>query len=132
MYLHVHDLRAQERWTVTVTGGASSSFLRDAKFEGRLLVESHRVQHVDFDLNRLCIRALQVCNGLRMLGLDALTMCEILMKSCDEADADVPFHRWWQIATTVKHFKGKFEPEGGYTFGYSRATVPSVMHVYGD
>jgi ankyrin repeat protein len=50
-------------------------------------------------------RALQVCIGLQPLELNALQTCEILINACGRAAPLVPFHRWWQIATTVKHFK---------------------------
>jgi hypothetical protein len=49
-------------------------------------------------------RAVQVCLGLQPLGLDALCMCEILAHACGPVAPFVPFHCWWQIATTVKHF----------------------------
>jgi hypothetical protein len=53
-------------------------------------------------------RALQVCIGLHNLRLDALQMCEILQfASCGALAALVPFHQWWAIATTVKHFRDK-------------------------
>jgi hypothetical protein len=49
-------------------------------------------------------RALQVCVGLQSLRLDALQMCEILQRSCGHVARLIPFHLWWKIATTVKHF----------------------------
>lgn len=49
-------------------------------------------------------RALQVCIGLQSRGLDALQMCEILLHACGPLAPIIPFHRWWKIATTVKHF----------------------------
>lgn len=49
-------------------------------------------------------RALQVCIGLHALELDALQMCEILIHACGRAAQVIPFHLWWRIATTVKHF----------------------------
>jgi ankyrin repeat protein len=51
-------------------------------------------------------RALQVCIGLQPLALDALQTCEILLRACGPVAHGVPFHRWWQIATKVKHFVG--------------------------
>jgi ankyrin repeat protein len=48
-------------------------------------------------------RAFQVCVGLQPLGLDALQTCEILQHACGPVARCVPFHRWWQIATMVKH-----------------------------
>jgi ankyrin repeat protein len=50
-------------------------------------------------------RALQACIGLQSLRLDALQMCEILQFACGRmARSTIPFHIWWSIATTVKHF----------------------------
>lgn len=49
-------------------------------------------------------RAVQVSVGLHALELDALQMCAILEHACGPAAPAVPFHRWWQIATLVKHF----------------------------
>jgi hypothetical protein len=49
-------------------------------------------------------RALQVCIGLQPLGLDALQTCEILVNACGTVAPFVEFHKWWKIATTVKHF----------------------------
>jgi ankyrin repeat protein len=50
-------------------------------------------------------RAWQVCIGLQSRGLDALQMCEILVHACGPLAPLIPFHQWWKIATTVKHFK---------------------------
>jgi ankyrin repeat protein len=50
-------------------------------------------------------RALQVCIGLQSLELDALQMCEILLFACGPFAPLIPFHIWWTIATTVKHFQ---------------------------
>jgi ankyrin repeat protein len=49
-------------------------------------------------------RASQVCIGLQSLQLPALQMCEILLFSCDPIAPLIPFHQWWKIATTAKHF----------------------------
>jgi ankyrin repeat protein len=49
-------------------------------------------------------RALQVCVGLAALDLDALQMCEILVHACGSLATAIPFHQWWKIATTAKHF----------------------------
>lgn len=49
-------------------------------------------------------RALQVCLGLYSLELDALQMCTVLRHACGPVAALVPFHRWWAIATTIKHY----------------------------
>jgi len=58
---------------------------------------------IDFVRNR----ALQVCIGLRVLELDALQMCEILQFACGHLAHLIPFHVWWKIAITVKHFRKK-------------------------
>jgi ankyrin repeat protein len=39
--------------------------------------------------------------------LDALQMCEILQFACGRVAPLIPFHIWWKIATTVKHFQSK-------------------------
>lgn len=49
-------------------------------------------------------RAFEVCTSLQSLGLDALSTCEILQNACGPLATTIPFHRWWQIATLVKHF----------------------------
>jgi ankyrin repeat protein len=50
-------------------------------------------------------RAMQVCIGLQSRGLDALQLCEILQFACGPMAQFIDFHKWWKIATTVKHFK---------------------------
>jgi len=50
-------------------------------------------------------RALQVCIGLQSLRVAALQMCEILQFACGRFAPLIPFHIWWKIATTVKHFR---------------------------
>ena len=50
-------------------------------------------------------RALQVCIGLQSLRLDALQMCKILQQACGPLARLIAFHQWWNIATTVKHFR---------------------------
>jgi ankyrin repeat protein len=53
-------------------------------------------------------RAIQVCIGLQSLRVNALQMCEILLFACGALAAQlIPFHIWWKIATTVKHFRSK-------------------------
>jgi ankyrin repeat protein len=49
-------------------------------------------------------RALQVCIGLAPLRLDALQTCEVLQFACGRFAQMIPFHKWWAIATLVKHF----------------------------
>jgi ankyrin repeat protein len=50
-------------------------------------------------------RALEVCVGLQSLRINALQMCEILPFVCGNFAPMIPFHIWWKIATTVKHFR---------------------------
>jgi hypothetical protein len=50
-------------------------------------------------------RAMEVCIGLQSLRLDALQMCEILQLVCGPLARLIAFHQWWEIVTTVKHFK---------------------------
>jgi ankyrin repeat protein len=50
-------------------------------------------------------RALQVCVGLQPLALDALQLCEVLKFACGPVAATIPFHKFWKLATTVKHFR---------------------------
>jgi ankyrin repeat protein len=50
-------------------------------------------------------RALEVCIGLQSRELDALQLCEILQFACGRFAPLIPFHTWWKIATTVKHFR---------------------------
>jgi len=52
-------------------------------------------------------RALHVCIGLQSLRVNALQMCEILQFACGAIAPLIPFHIWWKIATTVKHFRSK-------------------------
>jgi ankyrin repeat protein len=61
-----------------------------------------RIANVRLDFVRH--RAWQVCIGLQSRGLDALQMCEVLLHSCGPVAPLIPFHQWWKIATTVKHF----------------------------
>lgn len=49
-------------------------------------------------------RALQVCIALQSFNLAALQLCEILLHSCGRFAPLIPFHIWWKIVTTVKHF----------------------------
>jgi ankyrin repeat protein len=49
-------------------------------------------------------RALQTCIGLQAFDLPALQLCEIMLHACGPVAPLVPFHQWWKIATTVKHF----------------------------
>jgi ankyrin repeat protein len=68
-------------------------------------VEAARREIAKARLDFVCHRALQVCIGLQSLELDALQMCEILLFACGPIAPLIPFHIWWTIATTVKHFQ---------------------------
>jgi hypothetical protein len=70
-------------------------------------VESARRRIAKIRLDLVRNRAMQVCIGLQSLGLDALQMCEILQHACCRGRLAqlIPFHIWWKIATTVKHFQ---------------------------
>jgi ankyrin repeat protein len=50
-------------------------------------------------------RATEVCIGLQPFQLPALQMCEILLHACGPVAPVISFHRWWQFATMVRHFK---------------------------
>jgi ankyrin repeat protein len=50
-------------------------------------------------------RAIDICVALQSRNLDALCMCEILIHSCEPVAPIVPFHKWWEIATKVKHWR---------------------------
>jgi ankyrin repeat protein len=50
-------------------------------------------------------RAFEICVAIQPLALNALQTVEILVHSCGPAAQLVPFHKWWALATTVKHFQ---------------------------
>jgi hypothetical protein len=62
-----------------------------------------RIAKMRLDLVRE--RAFQICVGLQSLRLDALQLCEVLMRSFGALGSLIAFHQWWAIATKVKHFK---------------------------
>jgi ankyrin repeat protein len=68
-------------------------------------VETARREIAKVRLDFVRHRAWQVCIGLQSRGLDALQMCEILVHACGPVAPLIPFHQWWKLATTVKHFK---------------------------
>jgi len=73
-------------------------------------IDPDRVEAARRDIARTRVdfvrdRALKVCIGLQSLRLDALQMCEILLFACGRVAQLIPFHIWWKIATTVKHFR---------------------------
>jgi len=72
------------------------------------LVEAARRDIAKARLDFVRDRALEVCISLQSLKLNALQMCEILVFACGPvACLIIPFHIWWKIATTVKHFQTK-------------------------
>jgi ankyrin repeat protein len=70
-------------------------------------VEAARREIAKTRIDFVRYRALQVCIGLHSLDLNALQMCEILLFACGPIAPLIPFHVWWKIATTVKHFQTK-------------------------
>jgi ankyrin repeat protein len=68
-------------------------------------IEMARQDIVKARLGFIRYRALQVCLGLQSLALPALQVCEILLFACGPVAPLVPFHHWWKIATTIKHFE---------------------------
>jgi len=70
-------------------------------------VEAARREIAKTRLDFVRHRALQVCIGLQSLRIDALQTCEILRFSClgGRIAPLIPFHIWWKIATTVKHYQ---------------------------
>jgi ankyrin repeat protein len=72
---------------------------------GEAEVESARHQIAKQRIDFVRDRAVHVCFGLQARGLDALLMCEILQQACGPVAPVIPFHVWWKIATTVKHFQ---------------------------
>jgi len=87
-------------------GNTSRQLLARAK----MIIDPDQVEFARRDIAKARLdfvrhRALQVCIGLQSLELDALQMCEILQFACGPVAELVPFHIWWTIATTVKHFR---------------------------
>jgi ankyrin len=68
-------------------------------------VEEARRRIVGTRLDFVRKRASEICIALQSLDLDALQLCEIMSHSCGSFANCVPFHHWWKLATTVKHFK---------------------------
>jgi hypothetical protein len=52
-------------------------------------------------------RALEVCIGLQSLRIDALANVRNPAVCVWPVAQLIPFHIWWKIATTVKHFQTK-------------------------
>jgi ankyrin repeat protein len=85
---------------------------RDVSARVRLTVDAELLEAARRDIAKARIdfvryRALEVCIGLQPLELDALQMCEILQFACGKFAPLIPFHIWWKIGTTVKHFRSK-------------------------
>jgi hypothetical protein len=70
-------------------------------------VEAARREIAKARLDFVRHRALELCIGLQSLRIDAFQMCEILRFACGAVAQLIPFHIWWKIATTVKHFRTK-------------------------
>jgi hypothetical protein len=68
-------------------------------------VEAARRYVAKARLDLVRYRALRVCIVLQSLELGALQVCEILLFACGRVAQLIPFHIWWKIATTVKHFR---------------------------
>jgi hypothetical protein len=82
---------------------------RQSLARGGATIDPDKVEAAHRDIARTRIdfvryRACGVCVGLQSLRIDALQMCEILQFACGPAAPLIPFHIWWKIATTVKHF----------------------------
>jgi hypothetical protein len=86
-------------------------------------VESARREIAKVRLDFVRHRAWQVCIGLQSRGLDALQMCEILVHACGPVAPLIPFHQWWKIATTVKHFKALVNPRHQSDVGGTLADI---------
>jgi ankyrin repeat protein len=69
------------------------------------LVEAARRGITKRRLDVVRYRACEVCIGLQSLRLDALQLCEVMLFACGNLAPLIPFHQWWKIATTVKHFR---------------------------
>jgi hypothetical protein len=80
---------------------------RGVTAENAAEIEAVRRRIAKMRLELIRDRALQVCIGLQSLRIDALQMCEILQQACfgGRLAQLIPFHIWWKIATTVKHFR---------------------------
>jgi ankyrin repeat protein len=70
---------------------------------GVINVIRRRIAKTRLDLVRE--RAFQICLGLQSFRLNALQLCEILMHSFGALGSLIAFHKWWAIATKVKHFR---------------------------
>jgi ankyrin repeat protein len=116
-----HAMFCQHRARVLpllVAGGADFDILDNNGRTPRMIASHNDVSPVTADdvksarclieraqLGFVLRRAFQVCMGLHSLELDALCMCKILSFSCGPMANVVPFHRWWQVSTMMKHFQ---------------------------
>jgi HAMP domain-containing protein len=62
-----------------------------------------RISKTRLDLVRE--RAFQICLGLHPLDINALQLCEIMMRSFGALGSLILFHQWWAIVVKVKHFR---------------------------
>jgi ankyrin repeat protein len=100
---------SRSRWAsilpaFVAAGADMSDVSREMPFVRAIEVEHARRDIAKTRLDFVRHRALQVCIGIQSRGLDALQMCEILLHACGPVASVIPFHEWWKIATTVKHF----------------------------
>lgn len=82
-----------------VISGADSDPRQTADERARML---RRIAATQMRLVRQ--RAFEVLVALQPLELDALRTCEILALACGPVGTAIPFHKWWALATLVKHF----------------------------
>lgn len=68
----------------------------------RLEIVSKQLAKRQFEL--MLLRGFEIAVGLQPLELSALVLTEILAHMFAPLESLVPFHRVWNIATTVKHF----------------------------
>jgi len=85
---------------------------RDVLAEAKIIIDPAEIEAARRDIATTRVdfvrkRAHQVCIGLQSLRIDALQICEILQFACGRVAQLIPFHIWWKIATTVKHFRSK-------------------------
>jgi ankyrin repeat protein len=109
LHRSLRKINAQDVAPAMIAAGADLDAVNDTGETARQML-SRRVDAARRDIVKARIdfvrnRALQVCIGLQLLELDALRMCEVLLFACGPIAPLIPFHIWWKIATTVKHFR---------------------------
>jgi hypothetical protein len=111
---HVYDLQVRLLLPALLLLGADFDAPNNNGVTPRMLASEPT--KADFDIMRKFFvgivrrRAFQVCLGLQSLRINSLQTCEILMQACGPFAVAVPFHAWWKIATTVKHFHAAQQP----------------------